>query len=111
MLLDIGTKEWFMRKIHNDGKIHIGKDYNIKAAPGFDLKEELYGTYLEILRDGKSERNSFLSKLLNKDFQALQTKDTESGCQCTRTYLRLCFICDLYDAGRYDCRFLFPELG
>lgn len=78
-----------MRKIHNDGKIHIGKDYNIKAAPGFDLKEELYGTYLEILRDGKSERNSFLSKLLNKDFQALQTKDTESALRVIREVGRI----------------------
>lgn len=44
-----------------------------------DVRDELYGAYRELLVNGKYTGDSWLGKMLQKDFKALETKDADSA--------------------------------
>ena len=67
-----------MKKPNADNTVSIA---GCKCIPpeGVDISEELYGAYRELLLTGKTTSNSWLAKMLEKDFKALATKETDDA--------------------------------
>lgn len=85
---------------------------------GVNVKDELYGAYHELLMTGKTTSNSWLAKMLEKDFKALATKETDDALKVIKEVGRIAEKTNEYfeskqaadsDYGRYLLRKkLFP---
>lgn len=75
------------RKVENN-KIKLGPDYFLSNTK-VDLEEELYKNYAEILATGETTSDTFLGKLLEKDFKKLAAQDTYNATQAITTLGRI----------------------
>lgn len=67
-----------MKRPNNDNTVNIaGCVYH--PPKDVNVKDELYGAYHELLMTGKTTSNSWLAKMLEKDFKALSTKETDDA--------------------------------
>lgn len=67
-----------MKKPNADNTVNIAGCLYIPPKD-VDINEELYGAYRDLLLTGKTTSNSWLAKMLEKDFKALATKDTDDA--------------------------------
>lgn len=74
-------------KVENN-KIKLGKDYFYSNSKT-DINEELYTAYAEILATGEATTESFLGKLLTKNFKKMAANDTYNAIQSINTLERI----------------------
>ena len=68
-----------MKRVNEDGTINAEGCILKTLGDDIDLEEALYTSYRNLLLTGKSGNDTWLGKVLEKDFKALATKETDDA--------------------------------